>query len=140
MKLPSGVLRMMFRPRVVHRLPGRLRVQLLSPRLLRNARRDVVELVIELIAVPEPIVAVRGDTRTGTVLIRYEPGRVTEADIVAFLHTLFEIYLVNRELLDDLPDDRWPTARRKLAELLQASLRPRLTLNRQLEIAADALV
>jgi hypothetical protein len=139
MKMPDALLRLMFRPRVVHSLPGRLRVQLLNPKILRNVRSEVVDLVIELMRVPDEINEVQGNPITGKVLIHYDPDQATENDVLTFLNALFEIYLVNRQLLDDLPAERWPAVREKLVTLVRGAIRHRLTLNPQLEITADAL-
>ena len=139
MKLPDSALRLLFRPRVLHSLPGRVRIRIpLATRLARR-HQDIVALVVDLIGVPEEIHQVEGSAVTGTLLIRYDQRRLNEKDVLAYLRTLFEIYLRNRETLDRLPADRWPRVRDGLRDAVRGGLRHRLTLDPDLEIRSDAL-
>ncbi len=139
MRIPDGVLRLLFRPQVRHSLPGRLRVQIPLAGRVAQARADIVQVILDLLRVPDEIHDVSGSTVTGTLLIHYDPARAEEADVLGYLDALLAVYLANRSRLDALPPERWPAVRDRLVPLVRGAIRHRLILDRQLEIGADVL-
>jgi hypothetical protein len=140
MKLTDALLRLMFRPRVLHSLPGRLRIHLPFLKRVPEERSDIVDGVVELIRVPEAILEVQWSLLTGNALIRYDPEQAGEKEILAFMQSLFEIYLRNQTVLKQIPAERWPDAREKLAGLIRDGVRHRLHLDSRLVLSSDALV
>jgi hypothetical protein len=136
---PDALLRIMFRPRIVHSTPGRVRIRLPVLRRVPADSRNVIDSVIALIRVPGEICEVERHPASDRVLIHFDGDRATAQDVLAFLDALFEVYLNNREVLHDVPADRWPGVETKLADLVRTSVHRRLTLNPNLEITADVL-
>ncbi len=79
------------RPRVVHRLPGRCRVHLPALRKLPEQMVHKISLLVRLMELPEGVQRVRADSRTGNVLIGYDPAQITEKEILDYLKVLAKI-------------------------------------------------
>jgi hypothetical protein len=90
------------RPKVVHSLPGRLRLRI---GLLQNLPDDwlnVAEALERAIAAPEGVCGVQSDRRSGSLLIRYNTDWLTESDVLAYLHSLLELLRRNRDRLQGM--------------------------------------
>ena len=125
------------KPRILHALPGRVRVHL--PFLKRWGRdfEDACSLMARLLSTPDEIDDVSPCIVTGNVLIRYEAERLSQADLMAFLSSVLKIVIAHR--------DDWPKAQtlerdaleRRLCDWLRGSLSHRLHLDSRLRIPAD---
>ena len=73
------------RPRVVHRLPGRLRVNIPLLKRVPDEWKAAVAWIERVLAAPPGILAIQSDGRTGNVLLRYDPAEISEADLLQWL-------------------------------------------------------
>jgi hypothetical protein len=87
------------RPKVVHGLPGRLRLRIGLLKKLPDDWLKVAQVLERAIAAPDGITGVRSDRRTGSLLIRYDVDRLAETDVLAYLHSLLELLRRNRDRL-----------------------------------------
>ena len=139
MTLANACLRLLFKPRVLHRLPGRLRIHLPSLKKILRGRPEIEDLITALIAVPDQIREVRIDPVTANVLILYDADGVGEDEILAYINALFEIILRSRGQLEKLSADRLTERRGRFADFVRSSLDRRLVIDPRLSVPEDLL-
>ena len=116
------------RPRIVHRLPGRLRLHVPALKLADPTQRDWVLLWRDLLdGVPE-IQSVEATLESGNVLIRYHPEQLTEGELLDFLQALNRAVLRDWDRLAGTPPGEVPEAVRRLVAAIRPRMRRRLTL------------
>jgi hypothetical protein len=127
----------LLRPQIVHRLPGRLRLRVPAIQQLDPAQRECAFLWRDLLGGTAEIESVEVNLTTGSVLIRYDPDRLTEAELLTFLRAVNRLVLQHWNRLAALPPAQLPEALRQLAGSIRAAIRHRLVLDDKLEISAD---
>ncbi len=113
------------RPRVLHRLPGRLRLRIPLLKRIPDDWLNVAEILERVIAAPQGIVSARSDRRTGSLLIVYDADVLQESDILGFLHALLEMLRRNRDRLRGMPNGRAARVARQLEKWVRAQTRQR---------------
>ncbi len=134
MKMSNAVFRLIFKPRVLHRLPGRLRVHLPWLKKVTGNRSEIIDLLTALFTVPDQIREVSTDHVSGNILILYDAASVKEDEVLGYLSALFEVILRNRERLEAQPADRLYARRGQLVEFVKTSLDGSLGLNPHLTV------
>jgi len=127
------------RPKVIHRLPGRLRVRLPHLRRLSRKHQGVADAIGALLAVPDGIGRVTASLTSGTVLVHYDERHLTEKVILGYLRDAMEIFLRNRERFAAVPVDRLPQVIGRLEPVLNRAIRTGLSLRTDVEIEDDVL-
>jgi hypothetical protein len=87
-RLQDLLLRHELHPRVVHRLPGRLRLHLPALKRLAPLQGDATPWIEDCLALPAGVETVSVNTRTGSILIGYAPETLSESDVLAQVQTL----------------------------------------------------
>jgi hypothetical protein len=139
MDLKTVILQMLFKPKKVHSLPGRLRVHIPFLTKVDDSRKDHVALVSSLLAVPDEIESAEITMATGNVLLEYDAERITEDEVFDYVSALLEIVLKNRSRLQDLTPEKIPEAARRLEGIIKNALGRRLALDTDVEIPDDFL-
>lgn len=85
MDLPQLFLGPMLRPRVVHRLPGRLRVHLPALKHLPENNAQLLDVIEAVLAAPLEIESARACSATGNLLLTYDPARVADEQVVRYM-------------------------------------------------------
>ena len=137
MKAVESALFFLSTPRVVHALPGRLRLHAPSLKRLGQGHDDLVSLTARLLATPEDILEVSPCVATGNIVIRYDAECLSQDEVMAFLDAVIKIVIAHRA--------DWLKVRRKnvsalesrLSQWLSESLSQRLHLDHRLRIPAD---
>jgi hypothetical protein len=127
----------LLRPRIVHQLPGRLRLSLPALKHLDHAQRQWAFLWRDLLGSPAEIQAVEVNLTTGSVLIRYHADQLTETELLAFLRAVNRLALQHWDRLAATPPAELPHVLRRLVRAIRAGTRHRLVLDEKLEIAED---
>lgn len=139
MSFSDTCMRVLFKPRVLHRLPGRLRVHVPSLKKIPSERSDLADLIAALITIPDEIREVRPDLVTGNALILYDADRAREDQILDYVNALLEIILRNRGRLDGVSTDRLAELRDRLVEFVRSSLTPGLVIDSRLVVPDELL-
>ena len=127
----------LMRPRVAHRLPGRLRLSVPALKQIGDAQQEWAFLWRDLLGGMNEIESVEATPATGSVLIRYRRDQLTEAELIAFLSAVNRIALKHWDRIAALPPDKAPDAVRRVILALRRATRHRLALDEKLEIATD---
>jgi len=127
------------RPRVIHRLTGRLRIHIPLLRRLPREHQGLADAVGSLLAAPEGIRQVRVSLHTGNTLLLFDPDQLTEGEILEYLRGVLDVFLRHRERLSEVPPERLPLVLRRLEPVLLGAVRRRLSLRTDIEIGDDVL-
>jgi hypothetical protein len=95
--------------------------------------------IASLLAVPDEIERVSVSLATGNALIRFDPSRATEQDLLDYLQQMFEVSIGHRDRFERLPPERLPEVFERLEESVRAAVRPRLKLNTGALLRDDVL-
>ncbi len=125
------------KPRVVHSLPGRVRLQV---PLLKKVGRDHQHwgvLFCTLLKVPEGIEEVQANSVSGTVLLNYDEKKVSEKEILSFITSLIRVFVSQRDDLARLLKNDTDTIFNCLRDWLQRTVTQRLHLDVTQRILSD---
>ncbi len=122
------------RPRVVHRLPGRLRLRIPALKRLAQGPHPAAFSWRDLRIGPNRIPEIEVDLATGSVLIRYPEDELTEAELLGFLQAVSRLVLRHWNQFRALPTEHRVEALKRLAQEVGLATRSRLALNEDIEI------
>lgn len=125
------------RPRVVHSIPGRLRLHVPSLKQWGQGNGTLVSMIAQLLAVPEGINEISPCAVTGNVLIRYDPSRLSEGELLALAQSLFRIATKDRDALAKAWEKEPERLQERLSEWLQGAVSRRLYLDGDMRIPED---
>jgi len=128
---------LLLRPRIVHRLPGRLRLYLPALKQIDHVQREWAFVWRDLLGGTAEIESVEVNLTTGSVLIRYHPDQLTETELLAFLRAVNRLALQHWDRLAATPPAELPEVLQRLVCAIRAGIRHRLALDDKLEISTD---
>lgn len=134
MNLKYSMLLLQMRPRVIHRIPGRLRVHIPAIKKVNGNFHEISTLLLNGFRFPDNFKEVNVNYITGNILIKYEFRELTERDV---LDWLFEIkYIVERifHKFVNMDDDEIKIAHNKLMSFLQQGSKNGILLNEDFQI------
>jgi hypothetical protein len=106
--------------RIVHRLPGRLRIRIPVLKKLPEKWRIFIRPSTELIGLKKGITTAEVQSITGSLLIEYDPEAINEAGIVNWLEKLVDEFLEIETQSDPLEESnislRFELLRNRLKE------------------------
>ena len=79
------------KPRVVHKIPGRIRVHIPALRHVTTEFQSVVDVLVSKFSYPVGILKVTTNYITGNLLILYDKDVIQESDVLVWLSDLSEI-------------------------------------------------
>jgi len=132
-------IRYFLRSRIVHRLPGRLRIHLPLLKRLPRENSGAVAIVARLLSLPDGISEVAPCLETGNVVIRYNAALHTDDDVLRYLHALTQLCVTNRDLLESLSAEHLFECEERLCTWLKEKLAYRLELDGSMRIPDDVL-
>jgi len=124
-------------PRIVHRLPGRLRLSVPALKQIDHAQREWAFVWRDLLGSMAEIESVDVSLTTGSVLIRYHPDQLTETELLAFLRAVNRLARRHWDRLAATPPAELPEVLQRLVSAIRAGIRHRLVLDNKLEISTD---
>jgi hypothetical protein len=125
------------RPRVVHRLPGRLRLRIPALKRLARGPGPAAFSWRDLRIGPNRIREIQVNLTTGGVLIRYPEDELTEAELLGFLEAVSRLLLRHWAQVMSVPGERRADVLKRVAQAVGGATRSRLALNQDIEIPDD---
>ena len=119
----------LLRPRVVHRLPGRLRLRIPALKKLAQGQHPAVFSWRDLRVGPNRIQEIAVNLTTGSVLIQYSRDELTEAEVLRFVEALNRLALRHWKQFKAVPQEHRPEVLQRLVRELGRATRPRLAFN-----------
>lgn len=123
--------------RVVHHLPGRLRIHIPLLREVSPAYPHITEMVKRFFCLPRGVGSVEPNFTTGNVLIRYDYSVITEQEVLVWIHQFKQIVLTHWERWAAISEEEWPEVLDRLEKVLKESLRHRLIREKEIKIPDD---
>ena len=139
MSIKSSAFAYLLRPRVLHALPGRLRIHLPLLKRLPIENGGAVQFVARVLSVPTGITEVAPCLVTGNVLVNYDAERLTADDVLRYLRSATQLCLSNRDRLEGLTAGRLQEVEERLCKWLSGQLSYRLELDGNARIPEDVL-
>jgi len=127
----------LLRPRIIHRLPGRLRLHLPALERVNGSSAEWAFVWRDLFGNLAEIQEVQVNLATGNALIRYHADQLTEAELLAFMGAVNRLVLRYWDRLAATPAPELPEVLGRLIGAIRAGSRRRLALDDRLEISED---
>ena len=127
------------KPKALHSLPGRVRVNVPVLKRVPPSMNHLVPMVSSLLTAPEAIQKAQASHVSGNILLHYDPKRVSERDVLNWLDGLLRVFLSHRDRFMTLDPAQIPAAVDRLRTWLAANVGPNLNLETTLEIPEDVL-
>ena len=91
-------------PKVIHRVPGRLRVSVPAIRRVPSQFNGMVNRLIDKVRLPNGVKTVDLNFISGNVLIHYHVNQTEEVDVMGWLNDLYVFLLSLEKRLAKLPE------------------------------------
>lgn len=104
--------------RVLHRLPGRVRVEIPALRRIPSENRDLAYVLIKAIPRPRGLKNLKPSFITGNVLLEYDQHVTTEAHILEHIDALVSLAVKYRNKMARVNAQSLPRVLVRLQELL----------------------
>lgn len=116
----TGLLRHLgLRAKILHRLPGRLRIRIPALNRVPQQRWHLARNVIQRLPVPEGITSLEPSFITGNVLLTYEPETLSEQQVIEHIDWLVKFAIEHRQRLMTIPPDDLPRVVEQLKDYLE---------------------
>ncbi len=125
------------RPRIVHRLPGRLRLHIPALKHVDPTQRDWALMWRDVLGALTGFQSVEVNLVTANVLIHYDPEQLTEKELIEFLQDVDRLVLRHWDHLVATPDHELPKAVQRLVSAIRPEIRRSQTLNHETESSGD---
>ncbi|HTU02040.1 MAG TPA: hypothetical protein VMG58_09500 [Candidatus Sulfotelmatobacter sp.] len=125
------------RPAVVHRLPGRLRLRIPALTRLENGKRERAIVWRDMLGSLPDIDVTEVNLTTGSVLIRYDPAQLDEADVVGYLNAVQRVVVRHWDRLAATPAERLPRVLKRVIRVVRQATHHRLVLDAATRIPDD---
>jgi hypothetical protein len=112
------VVNVMLNPRVVHSLPGRLRIHIPALRRVTDNWQLEEDSVARLVNTLPGIHSVSVSYITGNLLIQYNQDRITEEKLIAWIQKIGRVLLQKRRQLTEISPEKFPVFIRRLDDYL----------------------
>lgn len=127
MDLRTLLLKWGSRVNVLHRLPGRLRLEISALRKVPPEKREFAQDLIKGMVLPEGISSIELSFVTGSVLLKYDPDRITERQVLVRIQVISNELAGRREELWSISHENGAAAIAKLNGVLDKANRGNAT-------------
>jgi hypothetical protein len=125
------------KPRIVHSIPGRLRLKVPLLRKIDKKHHGYTDLVCRLLSVPDGIDSVSASPISGTVLLHYDTESVSEQEVLLFISSLTRVIVAQKEELARLVKSDPARAFACISRWLQRAITRRLHIDQNQRIVVD---
>lgn len=125
------------KPRVLHRLPGRLRLHIPLLNQVNENSLNVASSIIGLVETPEEIFSVEPNFITGNVLICYDNKLVKEEGVLALFRSLVKIVARHWEQIIAIPPAKAEEVARRVTEYLKEHITHRYDISERIQLPDD---
>jgi len=123
MDLQTLLLKWGLKIKILHRLPGRLRLGIPALRKVPPGKREFAQGLIGKMVLPAGITFVEPSFITGSILLRYDSGAVTEQEVLANIQGVLSALIEYRDELWSISQDNGSAAIERLNGILNKANR-----------------
>ncbi|MFC1833267.1 HMA2 domain-containing protein [Thermodesulfobacteriota bacterium] len=131
------ILRYGIRAKVMHRLPGRIRLKVEALRKIPAERQEFAAGVLRSLPMPSGVKAVEPSLVTANILVSYESEQISETRIIEHTDWLIRLLAANWERLAEIPPDDPGGVLEKLSTYLRSRDGKGAESGREVEIPED---
>lgn len=137
MNIQKTYLNWRLRPRIVHQLPGRLRVHV--PALLETSKefQHKADPLIKLFSLPQGIKTVKINFITGNMLIFYDLQLICEKEVFNWIHQLRYLMIEILNGLSKVSNGKLPVVTERLINFMEQAIKKKVVLNKEIKIPKD---
>jgi hypothetical protein len=125
------------KPRIIHRLPGRLRLRIPVIKYLKGTNGDVTGSIEQILSIPKGIEGISADSRSGSVLIRYQTEHLSESEIIGYIKSINTLIKTYWSQLNGLEPETWNHIALELKDHLAKATNNHLILKTEIEFSED---
>lgn len=137
MKLVDEGYMLLAKPRVIHSIPGRLRLQFPLLKRLDREYHNWSELLGELMREVQGVLDISANHISGTVLFHYDSKLITDKEILSFITAMNRVLISQKDDLARVLEKDSETVLRCLRDWLKRSVKRRLRLDTNQRILQD---
>lgn len=137
MKLLEEGYLLLAKPRIVHSIPGRMRLRVPLLKKIDKKHHRYTDLVCRLLSMPDGIDSVSASPISGTVLLHYDAKSLSEQEILQFISSLTRVIVTQKEELARLVKSDPARAFVCLSQWLQRAITRRLHIDLNQRIVVD---
>lgn len=123
MDLHTLLLKWGLRIKVMHRLPGRLRLEIAALRKVPHGKQEFAQDLIGKMVLPAGITSIELSFVTGSILLKYDSGEVTEQGVLAGIQQLLSALVDYRDELWSIGEENGSAAIERLNGVLDKANR-----------------
>lgn len=121
MSIKYGWLLLQLRPRVIHRLPGRLRIHIPALKKVNDHFHEIATILLKGFSLPDHVESVEVNYTTGNILVVFNPEMLAERQV---LEWIFDIKAIVESIFlkfVNMPDNEIKTAQLKLLHFMKSA-------------------
>lgn len=127
MDLRTLLLKWGLKIKVLHRLPGRLRLEISALRKVPADKQPFAQELLEQMILPAGITSIEPSFISGSVLLKYDPGAMTERQVLITIGEVLNALVDHRDELWSIDSDNGRAAIEKLNGVLHKANGRRVT-------------
>lgn len=114
-------LTMTHKPRIIHRLAGRIRVHIPFLLNIPDALHPYKEIITQLFSKAPGVTSLTLSYHTGNALIYYDKKTINDSEILDFINAISHFVIVNRTVFEKLNPDDIPHIAKRLKSITEDS-------------------
>ncbi|MEE4311934.1 MAG: hypothetical protein V2J62_08675 [candidate division KSB1 bacterium] len=117
--LKEIILPHLIKPKVIHRLPGRLRIHVPAIRYIQQEHNHIADQLVEKIRFSHGIESVEISIISGNLLIHYRTESTNETEVMEWMYKLYDLILAIRKRISEYPDEERANTAGQLLDYLK---------------------
>ena len=132
--IPVFLIRRALRLKIVHSIPGRLRVHIPAIKYAPESADSIQEQLIRLIKIPDGIRTVESNNISGNLVIEFDINSITNEGVIDYLSALLSMVSRYYKRLSELPSEKISGVLIRLESVLKESIESQDNLTANLKI------
>ncbi len=124
-------------PRVIHRLPGRLRVHVPAMTKIPKEKRHLAESFKRFFLLAPGIQSVEISFTTNNLLFLYDQEQISEKEVLDWIRQLGKIVYQIWNRLSNVSEEELPQVTERIEKILKHSMKSRMVFDKEVTIPDD---